>query len=142
MHEICAYSNAVVEIQMFVANMKPEMSRDDEPLGPLEIMAYRRAARQVAAFIDKLLLDHVGPRPEPQQPPKGFPDMGLDFNLSPTCSARVVIQGRDGSGWELQDLTRLLAALELQRSFIARDPLDVHVSVSTPAPATTQGAPT
>lgn len=62
--------------------------------------------------------------------------MGLDFNLSPTVSARVIIKSRDNSGWTMGELKRLIAVLELQRAFLAGEPLDVHVRVSTPPPAT------
>jgi hypothetical protein len=67
--------------------------------------------------------------------------MSLDFNLSPTCAARVVVQSRDGKGWTLGDLARLVAVLELQRSFLAGEPLNVEVRVSTPPPANPQSAP-
>ena len=64
--------------------------------------------------------------------PPRYPDLSLDFNLGPTTAARVQIVTTDGKGWTPQELGRLIAFLELQRSFLADEPLTVHVSVSSP----------
>lgn len=64
--------------------------------------------------------------------PPRYPDLSLDFNLGPTTAARVQIITTDGKGWTPQELGRLIAFLELQRSFLADEPLTVHVSVSSP----------
>lgn len=63
-----------------------------------------------------------------------FDDCGIDFALSPNTSAKVELTTRDGKGWTLRELKRLLALLELQRSFLADEPLEVSVSVSSPRP--------
>lgn len=84
-----------------------------------------------------------GPGAHQSIEPQRFPDAGFDFNLSPTASAQVIIRSRDGKGWTMQDYKRLVAILELQRSFLADEPIDVSVRVTTPPeprpiPATAQ----
>jgi hypothetical protein len=63
-----------------------------------------------------------------------FDDDTIEFALSPNTSASVSIRTRDSKGWTLRELKRLLALLELQRSFLADEPLEVSVSVSSPRP--------
>jgi hypothetical protein len=40
---------------MFLASMEPVLDRDEDGLGQLELMAYRRAKRQAAAHVEVLL---------------------------------------------------------------------------------------
>lgn len=60
-----------------------------------------------------------------------FPTRTFTFDLSPSVSCDVTIDARHG-GFTVQDIKRLIAMLELQRSFLCDEPLDVTVNVSTP----------
>ena len=55
----------------------------------------------------------------------------FSFHLSPDVSCEVAIASKAG-GFTVQDIKRLIAMLELQRSFLCDEPLDVTVNVSTP----------
>lgn len=69
--------------------------------------------------------------PQPSKPNE-FPPLTLDLALSPTSHARIQVTGVEGRGWTLQDFARLIAFLELQRSFLADEPLNVSVAVTSP----------
>lgn len=71
-------------------------------------------------------------RPAPPNNPARFPDMDVGINLGPTVAARVQIASTDGKGWTLAEFRRLVAFLELQRSFLADEPLNVTVHFGTP----------
>ena len=58
----------------------------------------------------------------------------FEFALSSSVIAFVKFQNINKAGFTIQELKRLIALLELQRSFLAEEPLDVTVTVSTPRP--------
>jgi hypothetical protein len=63
--------------------------------------------------------------------PRQFTPRTFSFHLSPEVSCEVIIAAKQG-GFTVQDIKRLIAMLELQRSFLCDEPLDVTVNVSTP----------
>ena len=60
-----------------------------------------------------------------------FAPRTFSFHLSPDVSCEVSLVSKAG-GFTVQDIKRLIAMLELQRSFLCDEPLDVTVNVSTP----------
>ncbi len=85
---------------------------------------------------DTLLEAQAAPPSSPAAPPEPteprFQDLSLDINLSRTVCARVQIMSTDGKGFSLTEFRRLIAALEIQRSFLAEEPLEVSVRFATP----------
>jgi len=69
--------------------------------------------------------------PNPTPEITTFAPRTFSFHLSPDVSCEVTIAAKQG-GFTIQDLKRLIAMLELQRSFLCDEPLDVTVNVSTP----------
>ena len=64
----------------------------------------------------------------------------FEFALSSSVIAFVKFQNIRKDGFTIQELKRLIALLELQRSFLAEEPLDVTVTVSTPRPREALGS--
>lgn len=62
------------------------------------------------------------------------PDQDFQYHTSSTCTVSISIATRGNIGWTLADLGKLIALLELQRSMLADEPLDVRVTVSSPTP--------
>lgn len=60
-----------------------------------------------------------------------FKSRTFSFHLSPevTCEVQLVSKSE---GFTVQDIKRLIAMLELQRSFLLDEPLDVTVTVTSP----------
>jgi DNA-binding transcriptional MerR regulator len=56
----------------------------------------------------------------------------MEFSLSDDTDVTIEIKTASGKGFTMQDIKRLIALLELQRSFLADEPLDVIVSVVSP----------
>lgn len=56
----------------------------------------------------------------------------MEFSLSDETDVLIEIKTAGSKGFTMQDIKRLIALLELQRSFLADEPLDVIVSVVSP----------
>lgn len=64
--------------------------------------------------------------------PRRFADRTMEFSLSDETDVLIEIKTAGSKGFTMQDIKRLIALLELQRSFLADEPLDVIVSVVSP----------
>lgn len=62
----------------------------------------------------------------------------LEFMIDRDIVATVSFRCREGVTWNLDHLGRLIMAFEMQRSFLLGTPVEVAVSIRTPAPAPLQ----
>ena len=69
------------------------------------------------------------------------PDEDFKYHTSSQCTITVSIKTRNGTGWTLNDIGKLIALLELQRSMLADEPLDVKVTVASPMPREASQSP-
>lgn len=56
----------------------------------------------------------------------------FEFWTSSKVAATVTINPQDNYGWSVQDMSNLIALLELQRSMLADEKLNVSVTVASP----------
>lgn len=63
---------------------------------------------------------------------ENYGPIDFEFWTSSKVAAKVTLNPMDSYGWTVQDLSNLIALLELQRSMLADERLDVSVTVASP----------
>jgi hypothetical protein len=58
----------------------------------------------------------------------------LEFMIAPDIVATLSFRCKEGTAWNLDHLSRVIMALEMQRSFLLGTPVEVAVSIRTPNP--------